>query len=770
MWRLPWFTKYMVHKILITGILPVLLIGLSAFVLAGASHYVSVASATELTLPQTEAHDAERLTDAAQVGSDVAFRPAAADGMSPGNAQGTGPMGDETGSIQARANNSSAPYIVSGGVKMYDVKNATEASGWPYRAPGDDTYGNGELIVVSVEFSEPVRVNGETTFRINIGSSVRDLAPVSRRDETILFGSLIRSYDRDTDGVWIGDNTATLGHNPANYIQSNPDEGDPVNVNLTHSSVGTQSNHKVNGRAYRPKVTDIRIVSTPQYGDTYVRNETVKIEARFDRPVRTSGLVSVRINSESLGSDALRFALYAEGSGTSRLVFNHIPGFAEIDPDGIAIPGNALAKNGDVTQGVSGGGKIVGRSGGLRAHLNSRGKGENSNHKIDVRLAGVPEIIALANWDWEEDSPPSDSVEVDFRINEDPGHFSEDHSLVVALGLTYIDGELFGFALRTDVDNPDTDGSEGKGIAFNRWGTSDTENFSRTTGDGWTVAGNILGPFVSIRRSFDWGQGNYSVRIAPDGDDEDTDNDGTTDVRWYGMWITDKSTGVTTHMGSLKYAYEGGTPPTMRAHSQGFSSLIVMTGDGPINTTAIPVIEVAVGLPDAAGGPEPNAATVNYAQLGRGIINANVSYNEDTGKLIMRAGGSTRISTTAGTTLTGLETPPLTASFLRIPRSHDGSREFVFRLQFSEEIPLSYKTLRDHAFDVEGGSVVKASRVYTSSNMQWEIRIRPDSNADVTVTLPATQNCWDAGGICTADGRELSGPTEATIPGPSNGN
>ena len=116
------------------------------------------------------------------------------------------------------------------------------------------------------------------------------------------------------------------------------------------------------------------------------------------------------------------------------MIFDHAPGFADIDLDGIAIPRNSLAKNGDATQDVEGGGQIVGQSGGLHAILTSRGEAENPNHKIDVRLSGVLEIITFANWDWEVDSPPSDSVEMQFRINVDPGHFSKDHALVVVLG------------------------------------------------------------------------------------------------------------------------------------------------------------------------------------------------------------------------------------------------------------------------------------------------------------------------------------------------
>ena len=45
---------------------------------------------------------------------------------------------------------------------------------------------------------------------------------------------------------------------------------------------------------------------------------------------------------------------------------------------------------------------------------------------------------------------------------------------------------------------------------------------------------------------------------------------------------------------------------------------------------------------------------------------------------------------------------PLTASAHGVPASHDGSAAFTFELRFSEEMPLSYKTLRDHAFTVTG--------------------------------------------------------------------
>ena len=91
--------------------------------------------------------------------------------------------------------------------------------------------------------------------------------------------------------------------------------------------------------------------------------------------------------------------------------------------------------------------------------------------------------------------------------------------------------------------------------------------------------------------------------------------------------------------------------------------------------------------------------------------------------------------------------PPLTASTVSVPTSHNGSGEFRFRIAFSEEFSLSYKTLRDdHVFTVEGGKVTGARRLVKGSNIGWEIVVEPDSNGDVTITLPVTTGLRCAGG------------------------
>ena len=113
--------------------------------------------------------------------------------------------------------------------------------------------------------------------------------------------------------------------------------------------------------------------------------------------------------------------------------------------------------------------------------------------------------------------------------------------------------------------------------------------------------------------------------------------------------------------------------------------------------------------------------------------------------------------------------PALTAAFIDIPAEHDGTRLFSFELRFSEDFPgrLSYKLLRDEAFQVTNGRVRIAGRVAQGQNQRWEISVRPDSLEDVIVTLPAATDCALPGAVCTEAGRKLANTVTALVPGPA---
>ena len=96
---------------------------------------------------------------------------------------------------------------------------------------------------------------------------------------------------------------------------------------------------------------------------------------------------------------------------------------------------------------------------------------------------------------------------------------------------------------------------------------------------------------------------------------------------------------------------------------------------------------------------------------------------------------------------------PLTVSMENELSSHDGENVFTFELRFSEEVNLSFRTLKDHAFTVDGGEAKKAKRIEKGSNKRWRITVMPDGDDQVTITLPVTEDCIDDGAICTEDGR-----------------
>ena len=158
---------------------------------------------------------------------------------------------------------------------------------------------------------------------------------------------------------------------------------------------------------------------------------------------------------------------------------------------------------------------------------------------------------------------------------------------------------------------------------------------------------------------------------------------------------------------------------------------------------------------DIAGATE-SSYTLSDADEGK-TIRVRVSFTDD---------ANNEESLTSAATAAVAPRPPLTAGFGDKPPAHDGHNAFTFQLHFSEELGISYLTLRDHAFSVTNGTVTTAKRLMKGNNLGWTITIQPDSGADVTVALPVTTDCNAAGAICTGDGRKLSNRNAFIVSGP----
>ena len=113
---------------------------------------------------------------------------------------------------------------------------------------------------------------------------------------------------------------------------------------------------------------------------------------------------------------------------------------------------------------------------------------------------------------------------------------------------------------------------------------------------------------------------------------------------------------------------------------------------------------------------------------------------------------------------------PLTASVHNVPTYHNGQNWFTFELRFGEypKSDLSYRSVRDHAFTVTGGSVTYVRRLEPGSNVRWEITVTPSISNTVYLALNATTDCSAQGAICTERGRKLFGRLQLAVPGPNS--
>ena len=144
-----------------------------------------------------------------------------------------------------------------------------------------------------------------------------------------------------------------------------------------------------------------------------------------------------------------------------------------------------------------------------------------------------------------------------------------------------------------------------------------------------------------------------------------------------------------------------------------------------------------------------------------GVIPLTVGANAITIEVTAEDGQTTNIYTVTVTRAGSA----LTAEFQEAPATHDGTDPFTFRIAFSEPISTSYVVVRDHALEVTGGTVAAAGRVDRRNDLWW-VRVQPDSDADVSIALPANRACDTQGAVCTTDEKALSNRLELTVPGP----
>ena len=276
-----------------------------------------------------------------------------------------------------------------------------------------------------------------------------------------------------------------------------------------------------------------------------------------------------------------------------------------------------------------------------------------------------------------------------------------------------------------------------------------------------------------------------------------TDADGLTNVSYEYQWIAGGTdiNGATGSSHTLTSSEQGQTIQVRVTFTDDANNQETLTSAATVEVAAKPNT-APTGKPTIGGTPQVDQTlTADTSPLDDEDGLTNVSYSYQWIAAGSDIDGATRASFTLtasqqgktiqvrvtftddrnnAETLTSIPTAEVSAAPVPLTvrlkvaaqATHDGSAEFTFEIEFSEEFGLGYATLRDHAFNVTGGSVETAQRTDKPSNISWRITVKPQGNGDVTIELPATTDCDADGAICTGDGRKLSNSLSFTVSGP----
>ncbi len=248
-----------------------------------------------------------------------------------------------------------------------------------------------------------------------------------------------------------------------------------------------------------------------------------------------------------------------------------------------------------------------------------------------------PMAPAHINWSWEGTKDHFREVVTDFTIHNDVGNWSEQHGYYLILMSNEISETLFYFGLQTDIYDPRTGQGGGKGLIFSRWGTRDLSHARYSETDGWTQSSGHEGDFIGVRRSYDWGTGDYRIRIAPDGLEPDGE--------WFGLWITDLGTNETTWIGSLKFPLLNDTA-TMRPYAL---ATIELYGNGAVLPINIPQWHVSVKRPLGDNALPVRGYTIYpYDDSENALMNSDAWYNPSDQKAHLLVGSTTERKSPAG--------------------------------------------------------------------------------------------------------------------------
>ena len=236
-----------------------------------------------------------------------------------------------------------------------------------------------------------------------------------------------------------------------------------------------------------------------------------------------------------------------------------------------------------------------------------------------------PMAPAFINWRWDHGQEGFRELAMDITIHNDPGDWSDDHGYYLMLLHNHISQVPFYFGIQADANG------RGKALILSRWETRDLGYARFAEAGGWAESAGHEGDFIGVRRSYDWGVGDYRVRIGPDGLEDGEE--------WFSLWITDLQSGEETWIGALRFPLEDGTA-MMGPHAL---ATIELYGNPPIQPIDIPLWRVSVRKPLGDGSAAAWGFTsYPYDDSDNDLLNSDVRYDAAEDRAHLVVGGTTQ--------------------------------------------------------------------------------------------------------------------------------
>ena len=294
------------------------------------------------------------------------------------NAEGNGPASAEAKgtpaggtSPQLNSGDSTSPTVSSIAITS---DTGDEESTWD----DDGIYGIGDIISVTVTFSEDVTVKGSPRLELDIGGTAKKAEYKSAEGSKVVFGYTVAEGYSDSDGIAISENKLTLNGGSIKDAADNA-------ADLSHDALTAQEEHQVDG--VRPTISLISLGGSR--GGIYRANiigEQIHLSVKFSEEIVVDGSPQIALDLDSgtrlaylnfiilpcpqldTGDSTILLRIipeteeppasgeYCLSSDTRgiKMVFSYTVARGDLDPDGLGIAANAVSLNGATIRDTAG--------------------------------------------------------------------------------------------------------------------------------------------------------------------------------------------------------------------------------------------------------------------------------------------------------------------------------------------------------------------------------------------------------------------------------